>query len=215
MTRMRVLKVSCCFMLVFAAAPSAQSEPTTQPSTQQSSLAPGPSDAMHTLLRAIDAGDRNKALACIQATTPLETQVAGSQVDMMLGVAKLQKAVRDKIPSADPAFLQMAIVYEGECSSISESITGDSATVTVKSPDDPSWTTDYDLVRVNNNWKLSLAKTIENIPPNAPPNLLLNQAVQMTKAVNDTADAVNNGQLKTLDDVSQKISEAIGKVAGG
>jgi hypothetical protein len=210
------VRISIIAFLVFSviAIPLARADPTTQPTTQ-SSIAPDPAAVMRDLFRAVENADRKKALTDVQASTPVETQVAGSQIDMMLAVARLKKAIRAKIGPIDPTALQMAIVSDSEYASIVQSITGDGATVTAKSTDDPTWTTDYDMVRVNGIWRLSLARNMQDVASNAPIGLMLAQTARLIKAVNDTAGAVARGDIKTTDDVTRKISEALARAAGG
>jgi hypothetical protein len=166
------------------------------------------------VFRAIDNGDRKQALTYVQANNPVEIQVAGSQIDMMLAVARLKKTIRAKMGPIDPTALQMAIVGDGECASIVESISGDSATITAKSNDDPTWTTDYEMVRVAGVWKLSLAENMKSLPQNVPAAQELLAAGRLIKAVNDTADAIARGDLKNIDDVNQAISESVARAAG-
>jgi hypothetical protein len=169
---------------------------------------------LRSLFRDIDKQDRTHALASIHATTPLEIQIASSQVDLMIAVARLQNAAQEKL-HADPSMLQMAVVSDSLCTSMAEKVTGETAAVTATGADNTSWTTDYDMVRVNGIWKLSLAMNIQSAPPNTTPAQAQALIKILIQSTNDAADGVNSGQLKSIDDVSQKISEAIGKDTGG
>jgi hypothetical protein len=213
-TQFIMLAVVWLAQLTTYAQSGSPSQPGTEPTTAPAA-AIGPASVMHAILGAIDHDDRKQALSFVESNGQLETAVAESEIDMMLAVSKLKKAIRTKIGPISPMALQMAVVGEDECGSMDEKIDGDAATIVVKSNDDPTWSSSYQMVRVAGEWKLSLADNMKSLPQNAPVEQALAGAKAMIDAINNTADAVNKGELKSVDDVNQRISQSMAKAMGG
>jgi hypothetical protein len=189
-----------------------QAEPATRPAATQPAQANTPSAAMHRYFQALDASDRKGALDCWNAANPTEAQLAKLQVDMMLAVSKLKKAVRVKWGDASPYDLRMAVVGEGECGPITEHVNGDVATIDVASRDERLLQSDrhYSMVKAQGHWKLSTIEQLKDRPANAPMDAELAMAQALIKTINSTADQVTSGQLRNISDVQQRISDSMG-----
>lgn len=198
---------ACCALVVFSLFSSAQAEPVTQPTSRPSvtALADTPSGAFHQYLRALNVPDRKAALECWNTIDPKESKIAELQVDMMLAVSRLKKAVRSKFGAVAPFDLQMAVVGEDECGAIKEQVTADTASIEVHSTDEQQAPRSYSMVRSAGRWKLSAAEELKNQPTNAPLDMIVAAGRNMVQNITSAADAVEKGQLHNVDDVQRKI----------
>jgi len=178
--------------------------PSSQPTTRAS-----PADVLHACLADLDAGDRQKALDCFATADPREAKVAEAQVDMMLAISKLKKAVAAKWGSMAPFDLRMAVVGESECASIKEQINGDTASVEVVSEDDQQAPANYSMVRRRGEWKISLAEEVKAIPNDAAFADQMKAALHLLKIIRETTTAITNGQLNNVEEVQEKLSQSM------
>jgi hypothetical protein len=198
-----------CFLMLRESV--AYAGPSTQPTTTAIvAVADTPTATFHRYLTALDSADRKAALECWNTTDPKEAAIAELQADMMLAVSKLKKVVRSKFGTVAPFDLQMAVVSEDECGPITEQVTGEAATVEVASTDEQQPHNSYSMIRAAGPWKLSAAEQLKNQPANVPFDAQLVTAKGMIAKIAAAADAVDKGELHSVDDVKRRISESIG-----
>jgi hypothetical protein len=185
-----VLFIACALLLSLSA-PETWAAPATQPVISSKS----PADVMHSYFRAIDSGDRKDALNFWNTTNSNEAQIAELQVDMMLAVSKLKKAVVTKIGDLAPLDLGMAVVEERECKTIIDPQQADGS---------------YSMVQVDGTWKLSVTDQMKDRPAGVTAEAQTAAGKAMIKTIADAADGVSNGHLHSTDEVKRKISESMG-----
>jgi hypothetical protein len=200
-----VLFIACALLLSLSA-PETWAAPATQPVISSKS----PADVMHSYFRAIDSGDRKDALNFWNTTNSNEAQIAELQVDMMLAVSKLKKAVVTKIGDLAPLDLGMAVVEERECKTITDEIDDNKASVKVVSIDPQQADGSYSMVQVDGTWKLSVTDQMKDRPAGVTAEAQTAAGKAMIKTIADAADGVSNGHLHSTDEVKRKISESMG-----
>src|SRR4051794_16290338 len=106
--------------------------------------------------------------------------------------------------------LQMAIATQDEVGGVEEHIEDPkAASVDVMSNGLIGVRIFYQLVQVAGNWQLSVAQQMKDQPNNVPFDAQLAMGQKMITGVAAAADAMEKGQLQTIEDVQRKISEAL------
>jgi hypothetical protein len=140
--------------------------------------------------------------------------VAEDHVDMMLAIARLKHNVADKWGAMAPYDLQMAVVTMNECGDVTQSITGETALVTVASNDPQTalvrGTEKYQMIRVNGRWVLSADEDIKQRPANVPVKQEQAAAQHLIGLIDQVAKDVKDGKCANTNDVLKHISEGMG-----
>ena len=132
-----------------------------QPASTAPSTAPAgdPTSTIRSFIDAIDQQKRDNAVAMWDTSTKDRKWVAEDHVDLMLAIARLKHNVADKWGAMAPYDLQMAVVTTNECGDVTQTVTGETALVTVASNDPQTalvrGTEKYQMIRVNGRWVLS------------------------------------------------------------
>ncbi len=206
--------VTTCVVLFLSLALSIGAAATSQPSSTApaSPVANGPAATVQNYFSLINRQSRKPALALWDVSAPNTAQVAGDKVDMMLALARLKQAVANRWGPASVFDLQMALIYPDECGSFAETITGDTAVVTVASSDPQSHQADtYPLIRSGGVWLLSASA-------DAPRNDATREQLQQAQATADhlislidqAGKDVAAGRCANTNDVLKRVSDGMG-----
>jgi hypothetical protein len=202
-----VTMIACGVLLSFMCRPTrmAWATPTSAPVVPNS-----PANAMRVYLHALDSGDRKAALDCWNTADPKDAQIAELQVDMMLAISKLKKAVTVKMGDIAPLGLEMAVVGEFECKDITDEIKDHKASVKVISIDPQQADGSYSMVEISGAWKLSVTKEMKDHPAGVTIEAEIAGAKAMIKTITNATDGVTTGRLRSTDQIKQSISESMG-----
>jgi hypothetical protein len=205
-----------------APAPAAQTAPTAAPSTTPTSApaAPvipinttSPRGTMKVLSQAMEAGDSAAIKKVMHASNPAEEKMVDAMSGQAEAIGKLKSASVAKFGAQEAKKLvgdtaaqlaQAMLMFDAA----GEKIEGNNATVSPQG--DPQQA--IHLVKVGNDWKLSVADMARQVPAGQIDRALADMNLQ-AKILSEIADGISKGQYKTPEEAGKDLQQKLIRAA--
>jgi hypothetical protein len=179
--------------------------PTTQPVADAST----PKAALKSFAAATRTGNRDSLRASFHATTETESKLADLTADVAAAVVRLRDAAVAKFGEAGAEQFNGSIPDDshlGRIDAAKERLEDDAATVVVEGPDgkpQPMY-----LVRVDGQWKISVARGLAAMPADKVESQL--SALTITsKILDEVAVEITRGQYKSADEAAGALKNKV------